>query len=57
MCPNTESSLDIPNNYKVLHHYEMESPMATPDSVIQVSRAGKLYKSGLEQVCVICGDR
>jgi hypothetical protein len=23
MCPNTESSLNIPNNYKVPHHYEM----------------------------------
>lgn len=36
MCPNTKSRLNIPNNYKVvLHHYEMESPMSTPDSVIQ----------------------
>lgn len=48
MCPNTKSSLN-----KVLHHYEMESPMATPDLVIQVSWAGELYKSGLGQVCVI----
>lgn len=31
--------------------------MATPDSVIQVSWAGKLYKSGLGQVCAICGDK
>ena len=51
LCPNTKSSLNIPNNYKVLHHYKMKSSMATPDSVIQVSWAGKLYKSGLGQVC------
>jgi hypothetical protein len=57
MCPNTKSRLNIPNNYKVLHHYEMEGPVSTPDSVIQVSWAGELYKSGLGQVCVICGDK
>jgi len=56
LCPNTRSSLNIPNNYKVLHHYKMKSPMATPDSVIQVSWAEK-YKFGLgRQVCTICGE-
>ncbi len=30
---------------------------ATLDSVIQVSWAGKLYKSGLGQVCAVCGDK
>lgn len=54
-CPSTAKGLTLPDNLRVTHYFNTAAKMPTPETIIKVSWANKLTKTGLGKICAICG--
>lgn len=54
-CPETKLGLDLPKTMKSIHKYNKSIDLVIPEKILGITWSGKITKSILNKVCVICG--